>query len=91
MIQLGLSGQAKYWMDLHIPNRDAKLVLQGGLGFLHSKGDTSWLLPFGIGVDYPVDRKMSLMATFLLNFTGVDAGLGNGTHLMPSITVGVRF
>jgi len=25
MIQLGLSGQAKYWMDLHIPNRDAKL------------------------------------------------------------------
>jgi len=91
MIQLGLSGQAKYWMDLHIPNRDAKLVLQGGLGFLHSKGDTSWLLPFRIGVDYPVDRKMSLMATFLLNFTGVDAGLGNGTHLMPSITVGVRF
>jgi hypothetical protein len=83
--------QFKYWLDVSLPNPDAKMNFQAGGGFVHAEGETSYIIPLGIGLDFPMDRNFSLTATLLLNFTHLDAGLGQGTHLMPSITVGVRY
>ena len=89
--QIALSVQPKYWLDVRLPNPDAKMNLQAGVGFLHTEGETSYVVPLGIGVDYPLNRIFSFTMTLLLNFTGIDAGLGSGVHLMPSVTVGIRF
>jgi len=88
---VALSIQPKYWLDVSLPNPGAKMNFQGGLGFVHTKGETSYVIPIGIGVDYPIDRTFSFAMTILLNFTGIDAGLGSGVHLMPGLTLGVRF
>ena len=89
--QVALSLQPKYWIDVSLPNPGAKMNFQGGLGFLHTKGETSFIIPIGLGVDYPINRAFSFTMTLLLNFTGIDAGLGSGVHLMPGLTLGVRF
>ena len=89
--QIAFSIQPKYWIDVTLPNPDAKMNFQAGLGFLHGGGDTSYVIPLGIGVDYPIDRTYSFTMTLLLNFTGVDGGLGSGIHLMPGLNLGVRF
>jgi hypothetical protein len=89
--QIALSLQPKYWLDVSLVNPDAKMNFQAGLGFLHTEGDTSYVIPLGIGVDYPIQRTYSFTMTLLLNFTGIDAGLGSGVHLMPGLTLGVRF
>jgi hypothetical protein len=89
--QVAPSLQFKYWMDVSLPNPDAKMNFQAGGGFIHAEGESSYIIPLGIGLDYPMDRNFSLTATLLLNFTHLDAGLGQGTHLMPSITVGLRY
>lgn len=94
MNQVGFSGQAKYWIDLPGTDNRAKLVLQGGIGFVHSdffQGDTSWLIPIGVGFDYKVTQLVSLTADFLLNFTDLDTGAGTGADVMPGLTFGVRF
>ena len=88
---VALSIQPKYWLDVALPNPGAKMNFQAGLGFLHTKGDTSFVIPIGIGIDYPINRTFSFAMTILLNFTGIDAGLGSGVHLMPGLTLGVRF
>jgi len=89
--QVALSLQPKYWIDVNLLNAGAKMNFQGGLGFLHTKGDTSFVIPIGLGVDYPINRTFSFTMTLMLNFTGIDAGLGSGVHLMPGLTMGVRF
>ena len=77
----GLSAQAKYWWDLPGTGRLAKLVLQGGIGFVRAGiKDTdsgtantygSFLIPIGVGLDYAVTERLALMADFLLNFTSL--------------------
>jgi hypothetical protein len=89
--QIALSLQPKYWLDVTLVNPDAKMNFQAGLGFLHTEGDTSYVIPIGIGIDYPIERAYSFTMNLLLNFTGIDAGLGTGIHLMPGLTIGVRF
>src|SRR5690348_4389305 len=94
LTQFGLSGQGKYWFDIPDTANRAKLVFQGGLGFIHADrldSDTSWLIPLGVGVDYAMTQKMALTATFLLNFTDLDTGHGKDAHVMPGLTFGVRF
>jgi len=94
MNQVGFSGQGKYWIDLPETNNRVKLVLQGGLGFIHSdffRDDTSWLIPIGVGLDYAVNQNVSLTTNFLLNFTDLDTGAGTGANVMPGLTFGVRF
>ncbi len=94
LFQFGLSGQGKLWIDLPGTEHKARLVLQGGFGFLHSdfiEADTSWLIPLGVGLDYAISPKINVTATFLLNFTDVDTGGGTGAHVMPGLTFGVRF
>jgi len=89
--QIAVSAQFKYWLDVRLPNPDAKMNFQAGGGFIHAEDDSSYVVPLGIGVDLPLNRTVALTMTLLLNFTGLDAGLGSGVHLMPGITVGVRF
>lgn len=94
LTQVGLSGQGKYWIDIPDTADKLKLVLQGGLGFVHAdmrRTDTSWLIPLGVGLDYKVDERMALTSTFLLNFTDLDPRPGARTTVMPGLTVGVRF
>jgi uncharacterized protein with beta-barrel porin domain len=94
LTQVGLSGQGKYWWDIPDTANRAKVVIQGGIGFLHADrlgSDTSWLIPLGIGIDYAMTEKLALTANFLLNFTDINTGNGNGAHTMPGLTFGVRF
>jgi len=94
LTQFGLSGQGKYWFDIPDTANRAKLVFQGGLGFIHADrldSDTSWLIPLGVGIDYAMTQKIALTATFLLNFTDLDTGHGKDAHVMPGLTFGVRF
>jgi hypothetical protein len=77
----GLSAQAKYWWDLPGTDHLAKLVVQGGVGFIRAGiKDTdsgaantygSFLIPLGVGVDYAVTPRVAVTADFLLNFTSL--------------------
>jgi hypothetical protein len=77
----GLSAQARYWRDIPGTEHLAKLVLQGGLGFVRAGiKDTdsgtantygSFLIPIGVGVDYAVTERLAITADFLLNFTSL--------------------
>jgi hypothetical protein len=94
MSQIGLSGQAKYWLPLPDTGQRFKLAIQGGLGFIYSSfrdDDTSWLIPLGVGVDYAIDDKLSATGTFILNLTDLDTGRGSDANVMPGVTFGVRF
>jgi hypothetical protein len=92
--QFGLSGQLKYWFAIPGTDRQLTVTPQAGIGFIHNsfrEGDTSWLVPVGLSVDYRVTRWMSLDGTFLMNFTDLDTGRGTGATFMPGFTLGVRF
>ena len=77
----GLSAQARYWWDIPGTDHVAKLVLQGGLGFVRAGiKDTdsgiantygSFLIPIGVGIDYAVTERLAITADFLLNFTSL--------------------
>ena len=94
---VGLSGQGKYAIPLAELGERFKLILQGGLGFVHAdKGpsDTSFLIPLGFGVDYQINSQIAFKSDFLLNITDLDLGRGRGnndTNIMPGLTFGVRF
>jgi len=49
------------------------------------------LIPLGIGVDYALNRTVTLTGTFLLNFADLDIGPGTDTNVMPCLTFGIRF
>jgi len=94
LFQFGFSGQGKYWLDLPGLDKRLKLNLQGGLGFLHADlhtSDTSFLIPIGVGLDFALNQQVSLISTFLLNFTDIDTGRGTDTNVMPGLTFGIRF
>jgi hypothetical protein len=94
---VGISGQGKY--DIGIPDVSDrfKVILQGGIGFVHADvgpSDTSFLIPIGVGVDYQINPGLAFKSDLLLNFTDLDIGRGRGhddTNVMPSLTFGVRF
>ena len=67
--------------------------IQGGIGLVHANfltADTSWLIPLGVGLDYPLTSEMGLTTTFLVNLTDLDTS-GGSANVMPGFTVGVRF
>jgi hypothetical protein len=94
---VGLSGQGKYAIRIPEWGNRFKVILQGGIGFVHAdKGpsDTSFLIPIGFGVDYQINPSLAFKSDFLLNFTDLDLGRGRGhddTNVMPGLTFGVRF
>jgi hypothetical protein len=94
---VGLSGQEKHAISLAELGERFKLILQGGLGFVHAgKGpsDISFLIPPGLGLDDQINSQMAFQSDFLLNITdlGVGRTLGNNdANLMPDLTFGVRF
>lgn len=94
---VGLSGQGKYAIPLPELGERFKVILQGGIGFVHADigpSDTSFLIPIGIGVDYQINPQLAFKSDFLLNFTDLELGRGRGHHdtnVMPGLTFGVRF
>jgi hypothetical protein len=88
-VLFGLSAQAKFWLDIPGSRNLAKLVVQGGIGFVRAgikaselggAADTyaSFLLPVGVGVDYTVTKRLAVTADFLLNFTSLGATVRAG-------------
>jgi hypothetical protein len=77
----GLSAQAKYWWDIPGTRNPARIVIQGGLGFVRAGikdsdsgvADTfaSFLIPVGVGLDYALTRQLAVTADLLLNFTSL--------------------
>lgn len=105
----GLSAQAKYWWDIPGSHNAAKLVVQSGIGFVRAgikatelggaaNTYTSFLIPVGLGLDYPVTEHVAISADVLLNFTSLgETVLAGGrerdfhTNVMPGLYLGVRF
>ena len=106
-VLFGLSAQARYWWDIPGTHQLAKLVVQGGVGFVRAGiKDTdsgtantygSFLIPVGVGIDYAVAPRLAVTADFL-NLTS----LGETVHkngrvfdlhatLMPTFYLGIRF
>lgn len=84
----GLSAQAKYWWDLPGTRNLAKLVVQGGIGFVRAGiedtesgvafTDGSFLIPVGIGVDYALSRRLAVSAELLVNLTSLGKHVREG-------------
>jgi len=95
LFQVGLSGQAKYWILIPSTQNRLKVAVQGGIGFMHAsfrQDDTSFLIPLGATADYALTPRVSVTGTFLLNLTDLDPGpTSHHAHVMPGFTVGVRF
>ena len=92
--QVGLSGQVKYWIEIPNTAKRLKLTPQVGLGVVHNSfrdGDTSWLIPLGVGADYALTDTLNVTGTLLLNFTHLDVGRKSRADVMPGLTFGVRF
>jgi hypothetical protein len=76
-----VSAQLKYWWDIPGTRNRAKLVIQGGIGFVYADiddadsgaaaTDGSFLIPVGVGFDYAVTRRVAVTAEFVLNFTSL--------------------
>jgi hypothetical protein len=94
MFLLGVSGQVKYWNEIPDTAHRLKLTFQAGFGLVHAEvleSDTSWLLPIGVGLDYAISLQRSLTADLLLNFTNLENTPQHTAHVMPTVTVGLRF
>lgn len=94
LFQVGFSGQGKLWIPMAHVDQRLKANLQAGIGLLHANyltSDTSFLIPLGVGLDYALNEKISLISTFLLNLTDIDTGNGNDTNVMPGLTFGARY
>jgi hypothetical protein len=104
----GLSAQAKYRWDIPGTRPVVKVVVQGSIGFVGAVIDdtdsgvsdtyTSFLIPIGIGLEYPVTRRITMTAELLLNVTSLGEDVRAGgrefdlhTHVMPGFYVGLRF
>lgn len=96
LFQMGISGQARYvFRNPRFP--EVKPHLQGGLGFLYVDIDRpggdddslGFLVPFGGGVDFQLDKNILLGTTLLLNFT--DADVPGQDNLFMTWFFGLRF
>ncbi len=93
-MQIGFSGQGKYWLDLANVDTRLRANLQGGIGFVHANfltSDTSFLIPLAVGLDYALTEQIGVTSSFLLNLTDLDTGNGNNTNVMPGLTFGIRY
>jgi hypothetical protein len=94
MFQVGLSGQAKYWIPLAGTQGRGKLSLQSGIGFAHAdvlRNDTSWLVPLGIGYEHTTADGTNVTFTTFVNFTDLHPGPGASADVMPGMALGLRF
>ncbi len=94
MAMVGLSGQAKVYLDIPNTQGRARMAMQAGVGFAGAdfrSDDASWLVPLGIGYEYSVSPRVSLSATGLVNFTHLRTGAGSGADVMPGFSFGIRF
>lgn len=102
LFQIGVSAQVKLTLDLpDVP--ELKPQLQAGVGFIHAdldKGvstgdDTSWLIPFGMGLEYRAAKNLYFNTMLLFNITDLNVTVpGFGTKsddLHVTWFVGLRF
>jgi len=100
LFQVAVAAVARYHIDLKAIN----VVPLAGIGFVHSEleqgqgasrvdvSDTSYYLPLGIGLEWPMTRKLAVSSTLLVNLHGLDFGSGvgkDGTSL--AVMFGMRF
>jgi hypothetical protein len=90
--QFGPSVQLKYTYDV---DERLKTNLQGGFGFLYAelerrgadRHDTSFLIPFGPGVEYRLGNGFSVGGTLLFNITNLDF---RGENFFVSLLGGLK-
>jgi hypothetical protein len=104
----GLSAQAKHWWPIPGTRRPVRLVVQGGVGFVRAGIEDSdsgvtdtysaFLIPVGVGLDYPVSETVAVTVEFLVNVTALGENIRAGgrgvdlhTNVMPALYLGVRF
>ncbi len=80
LFQIAPTLQVKYTLDFP-GNPNVTLHFEGGIGFIHADldrrglpgvNDTSYLIPVGLGIEFKVDRNISIGSTLLFNFTDMD-------------------
>jgi hypothetical protein len=103
----GLSAQARYWWPLPDSPRTT-IVFQGGLGFVRAgitdtdsrttNNFTSFLIPFGLGLDYALSPRLALTADLLVNVTALGKNervdgreFDLHSNVMPALYLGLRF
>ena len=82
-----VSAQAKYWWSI-LASGNAKLVVQGGIGFVWADirdsdsglGDTytSFVIPLGVGLDYAVTPRVAVTVDVILNLTSLGEHVSRG-------------
>ena len=102
-----LSIQARYWWKV-MARGNVRLVVQGGIGAVvadirdtdSGAADTytSFVIPVGVGLDYPLTSRVAVTADFVLNFTSLGEHVHREgrevdlhTNVMPGFFLGVRF
>jgi hypothetical protein len=78
---LGVSAQAKYWWSVPGTRGLARVVVQGGIGFVWADIEDSdsgvagsygsFLVPLGVGFDYAVTQSLAVTVDFVLNLTSL--------------------
>jgi len=78
---LGVSAQAKYWWSIPGTRGLARVVVQGGIGFVWADIEDSdsgaagtygsFLVPLGVGFDYAVTHAVAVTVDFILNLTSL--------------------
>ncbi len=100
LFQVAVAPVARYHIELKAIN----IVPLAGVGFVYSDfdrdegagrfdaSDTSYYIPLGVGLEWPVSRKLALSSTLLVNLHGLDLGSGvgkDGTSI--AVLFGMRF
>ncbi len=88
----------------HIELKAINIVPLVGVGFILSDlgrgqgagrvdaSDTSYYIPLGVGLEWPVTRKLALSSTLLVNLHGLDLGSGVGEDATSvAVLFGMRF
>jgi hypothetical protein len=92
--------QTKVWLPLPASHSETKFFLQSGLGSLQADSPlasqspwamSSFLVPFGVGVDSPLEFGHGVTTMFSLNVSDIRTGSQSSTHLTPGLVFGFRF
>ena len=92
--------QTRLWFKLPASASETKLFLQGGLGSLQADAllpsqnpwaMPSFLVPFGVGVDSPLEFGHGLTTMFSLNLSDIRSPSQSTTRLTPGLVFGFRF
>jgi hypothetical protein len=100
LTQIAIAGVARY----HVQTGALNLVPFAGLGLIHAdldrgsgpgqidRNDTSWYVPIGVSAEYPINPKLALASTLIINFHDINLQPSlEKDHTSVSLLFGLRF